>query len=133
MGDPIELGAASAVLCTSSVEGADQTLSLMAGKSWSGHAEPAAGIVGALHAAAALRFRVDLPLMHLGRLNDHVIGALAATASSAKATRASRQAAPRPQRRPEAEVAGISAFAFQVRTPSSAGGIRNEPCHSPPH
>ena len=100
-----------------------------------GHAEPASGIAGVFHAAAALRMTVDLPIMHLGRMNDHAIGVLGllgkadGTVSSeaggncgggSVAVRAPRQTVPRPHFRYDeatalGEVAGVSAFAFQVR------------------
>ena len=121
-------------------------LSLMASKSWAGHAEPAAGIVGVLHAAVSLRLSVDLPILHLAQFSNHVAGVAAAASVSQHPfpsggrvgmerglLKASRQSAPRPNRAmhlrdgceelremgeataARAEVAGISAFAFQVR------------------
>ena len=92
-----------------------------------GHAEPASGIVGLLHAAASLRLAVDLPVMHLGRMSGHALGAMGATESRAgggggvsEAVRAPRQTAARPRSRHGKsttlwEVTGISAFAFQVK------------------
>jgi acyl transferase domain-containing protein len=60
LGDPIEAGAAAAVLFESS-----RPVALMASKTWSGHAEPAAGMVALAHAQAALRGSQLLPLLHL--------------------------------------------------------------------
>jgi len=60
LGDPIEAGAATAVLSDPA-----QPLALVASKTWSGHAEPAAGMVAMAHAQAALSGRQLLPLLHL--------------------------------------------------------------------
>lgn len=152
LGDPIELGAAAAVFLNAAPSPGSRAypspLSLMASKSWAGHAEPAAGIVGAVHAAVALRLSIDLPIMHLAQFSVHVAGVNAAAAGSGQqlsgdgmgsgsVVRASRQAAPRASVHPpggrrwpqqlnrhgtvmgeaaaaRADVAGVSAFAFQV-------------------
>lgn len=60
LGDPIEMGAASAVF-----GGRSTPLVLMASKSWSGHAEPVAGLVAFAHAQAALSSGLQLPILHL--------------------------------------------------------------------
>ena len=60
LGDPIEVGAAAAVLSDGS-----RPLLLMASKTWSGHAEPAAGMVALAHAQAALGGSILLQLLHL--------------------------------------------------------------------
>ncbi len=60
LGDPVEAGAAAAVLSDPA-----RPLALMASKTWSGHAEPAAGMVAMAHAQAALSGRQLLPLLHL--------------------------------------------------------------------
>ena len=62
LGDPIEVGAIALVLSD-----AVRPLAVMASKPWSGHAEPAAGMVGWAHAQAALEGRQLLPLLHLRR------------------------------------------------------------------
>lgn len=62
LGDPIEMGAASAVFKGTQ---AGAPMALMASKSWSGHAEPAAGLVAFAHAQAALGSQIQLPLLHL--------------------------------------------------------------------
>ena len=134
LGDPIELGAAAAVLCSGNAGSKQHTrprsMSLQSSKSWMGHAEPASGVVGLLYAATSLRLAVDLPVMHLGRMSGHALGAMGATESSraggdggggvSEAIRAPKQPAARPRPRhdrptAQGEVAGISAFAFQVR------------------
>ena len=64
LGDPIEVGAASAVLRPPGVE-AGQPLRLAADKSWHGHTEPAAGLLGLHEAAAALCATLAAPISHL--------------------------------------------------------------------
>lgn len=122
LGDPIELGAAAAVLCagSSGSNRGSRSISLQSSKSWMGHAEPASGIVGLLHAAASLQLASDLPVMHLGRMSDHAMSAMTGGGGADGILRAPRQAAPRPRPRLDeratlGEVAGVSAFAFQVR------------------
>ena len=60
LGDPVEAGAIDAVLSDPA-----RPLALMASKTWCGHAEPAAGMVGLAHARAALEGHLLLPLLHL--------------------------------------------------------------------
>ena len=48
----------------------------MAAKSWVGHSEPAAGLMGLAHAQMALQHQMQLPILHLGHLNPHVASAL---------------------------------------------------------
>lgn len=109
LGDPIEVGAAAAAL-TDKRSKAALPLVLMAAKSWTGHAEAGAGVVGLVHAQAALGQATALPLLHLGALNNYVIGAMGAQAWSAP-----RQAGPLSWDKTAAvgAVTGVSAFAFQ--------------------
>ncbi len=65
LGDPIEVGAATAVLRREHAAGLLQPLQLAADKSWHGHTEPAAGLVGFFAAAAALRAAASTPICHL--------------------------------------------------------------------
>ena len=109
LGDPIEVGAASAVLITPN---RCSTLSLMASKSRSGHAEAAAGSVGLMHAASSLA-HCAISILHLRNLNLYV------TSSMAMAADPSKWAIPRqtellPEEARVALATGISAFAFQV-------------------
>jgi 3-oxoacyl-(acyl-carrier-protein) synthase len=109
LGDPIEVGAAAASL----VEGrpaAAGPVALMASKSWTGHAEAGAGVVGLVHAQAALSQAAALPVLHLAELNPYVTGAM--DPASVAAWSAARQAAPLPRREQLAAI-GTSAFAFQ--------------------
>ncbi|GAX83383.1 hypothetical protein CEUSTIGMA_g10808.t1, partial [Chlamydomonas eustigma] len=160
LGDPIEVGAAVTVLCRSNRSTLTSpkglflplkddsskylshqplsALSLHASKSWSGHAEPASSIVGLMHTMAALRHHADPPILHLGAMNSHVMGAVDSVMPGAgsrsvsrqpsgdptqqqqhdlRGVRAARQLAPNPRPRINEErvsgTAGISAFAFQ--------------------
>lgn len=77
LGDPIEVGAAAAVL----VEGhnrhrKEQPLALIASKSWVGHAEPAAGMVGVAHATLALGGGLIPGISHLREINSYVINSM---------------------------------------------------------
>lgn len=65
LGDPIEVGALSAVLAGSGCE----RVMLAAGKTSVGHTEPAAGLVGVAHAAAALVSSIMQPVLHLQRVS----------------------------------------------------------------
>ena len=64
LGDPIEVGAAAAVMIAGRPAGAPP-LALMAAKSLVGHSEPAAGVMGLAHAHLAVAQRAALPLLHL--------------------------------------------------------------------
>ena len=80
LGDPIEVGAAAAVF----VEGqapqrAQNPLTVMSSKSWLGHAEPAAGMVGLAHATSALVHGAALGISHLRELNPYVVSSLKVT------------------------------------------------------
>ena len=116
LGDPIEVGAAAAVL----VDGAARQapLALMAAKSWIGHAEPAAGVVGATHSQVALSQALQLPILHLRDMNQYVAALMAKRPSGSAAAAgwfAPRQAAalvPGSSGGVPA-VQGASAFAFQ--------------------
>ena len=72
LGDPIEVGAAGAVLLGSR----SQPLSLSAVKATVGHSEPAAGIAGVMQSVASLSFRSSIGMRHLIHVNPHVAGAL---------------------------------------------------------
>jgi acyl transferase domain-containing protein len=78
LGDPIEVGAAAAALVEGrpAAQRAAQPLVLMASKSWLGHAEPAAGMVGLVHTAAALGHAAALGISHLRGLNPYVVTSL---------------------------------------------------------
>ena len=69
LGDPIELGAATAVLRKSSLGPAGYPLRLAADKSWLGHTEPAAGLLGLCWAQASLQAAASNPICHLSQVS----------------------------------------------------------------
>ena len=131
LGDPIEMGAAAAVLSAAakaSVSGPGQGattppggaqgghgLVLAAVKSAVGHGEPAAGVSGLAHALLQTQQAAAQPILHLRGVNPHV-SAIMNQGHGARGWMAPRQLAGSPSTAPALEhVAGISAFAFQVR------------------
>ena len=118
LGDPIELGAAAAVFLSPKTSSRSQhaaNITLLAAKSWVGHAEPAAGILGLAHAHLALHHHMQLPLLHLAQLNPHVASALQQGSTPGQLLIRRQQAAmlglagdPDGRLR-----CGVSAFAFQ--------------------
>ena len=72
LGDPIEMGAAAAVLSGST----SGTVELNAAKSRYGHAETAAGAIGILQSIRTLAYRESQMLMHLRNVNPLVEAAL---------------------------------------------------------
>lgn len=68
LGDPIEVGAAAAVLRQNSAGSTAQPFRLAADKSWHGHTEPAAGLLGLYHAAASLRAAASASICHLNEV-----------------------------------------------------------------
>ena len=106
LGDPIEIGAASASLVENERKNGSLPLVLMASKSWTGHAEPGAGIAGLAHAQLALTTSRQLPILHLHHMNPLVAGVLGKNAGG--------WAVPRQLGAlPSARAVGTSAFAFQ--------------------
>lgn len=117
LGDPIEMGAAAAVLALAS---SPRPLLASAAKSKIGHTEAAAGVMGLIHAVGGLGAGRAPALMHLSRVNPFLEPLLAAeSGDSAGATAGRRWALPRqalgvPPAPSEASVTGVSSFAFQV-------------------
>ena len=112
LGDPIELGAAAAVMA----DGASPSspLALLAAKSWCGHSEPAAGVLGLAHIRLAISQRLVLPVLHLRTLNPHIQSTLSTYGSDGRKLMAARQLAPMAGAEVEAALmCGTSAFAFQ--------------------
>ena len=72
LGDPIEVGALAAVLAAGHVSTGGGQVVLAAGKSSMGHTEPAAGLVGAAHAAGALAAALLQPILHLHKVRGSV-------------------------------------------------------------
>jgi hypothetical protein len=132
LGDPVEVNAAAEALLVGGDAPAAQPLSLLASKSWHGHAEPAAGLVALAHAASAAAAALRHPLLHLRTLNPYVAGVFESLAArhgggggsggAARGAVAARQAAPlaigrRGGGAPAGEtavVAATSSFAFMV-------------------
>jgi 3-oxoacyl-(acyl-carrier-protein) synthase len=106
LGDPIEIGAATAVLQGS---GRQQPLKLAAAKSRVGHAEPVAGLVGVLHATWTLTRAESQSISHLTYINPLVAG-LMDRMHHARLGSIARQGSPNAGVN---VVAGTSAFAFQ--------------------
>ncbi|KAK9803914.1 hypothetical protein WJX72_004698 [[Myrmecia] bisecta] len=112
LGDPIEVGAAVAVLTSTLCP-----LRMTAAKSRMGHAEPAAGTVGFVHALSALAHDRTQPVVSLRSLNPHLVSILqAATAQGDGAPLLPKQDAPAAlvnTREGWQAAMGISSFAFQ--------------------
>jgi acyl transferase domain-containing protein len=70
LGDPIEVGALAAVMLAPTGSAAPHQLVLMAGKSLIGHSEPAAGVMGLVHAHVGVASSAALPLLHLKSGNE---------------------------------------------------------------
>jgi acyl transferase domain-containing protein len=120
-GDPIEIGAAAEVLMPAvTMPGLNRLpLALASSKSFLGHSEPAAGVVGMLHAAHMLRHAMLPPIAHLVQLNPYVEAAVAATRGqwnmprqTAGLVAVAASAAMSPEQQALRNV-GTSAFAFQ--------------------
>eukprot|EP00889_Picochlorum_renovo_P002064 jgi/Picre1/29094/NNA_004487.t1 len=105
LGDPIEVGAISAVH-----SGNNENLSLMAGKTSFGHTEPSAGLLGVLHAYTASNFMALQPIMHLTEANSY---ARASLSQNSLKFALPRIAAGNPKSSLTGCYAGISSFAFQ--------------------
>lgn len=106
LGDPIEVGAALAVL-----PGARGALCLAAAKSRVGHAEPVAGLVGLIHATSMMKYHTVHAITHLHRINPMVAPLLEGLGKDIKrhAVVARQDAALAPR----GVATGVSAFAFQ--------------------
>ena len=111
LGDPIEVGAATAVL-----QGTRRLrpLAFTAVKSRLGHSETGAGVLGMLHAWHQLSQAATLAATHLRSLNPYVASSLDGGSLPALLP---RQGGPSVLPGPDADqhCAGISSFAFQVR------------------
>ena len=114
LGDPIEMGAAAAVL----VDGSRRAVPLAAStaKAWIGHTEAAAGAMGMTHASVALSHHLTHGIMHLSVVNSHVAAILdmSAAKSAAPGWHLPRQtSAAVGTSGSGTSVVGISSFAFQ--------------------
>ena len=113
LGDPIEVGAAAAVLTNGGSQRAP--LALMASKSWIGHSEPSAGLVGLTHAQLAITRALQLPVLHLGGMNPYVTALMERQAGAHAVPRQPAPLSVLPANGGGAAqtAMGISAFAFQ--------------------
>jgi acyl transferase domain-containing protein len=131
LGDPIEVGALSAVFDISHGNSAaaaaagsvvDPSVALITSKATMGHAEPAAGVVGVLHALHAAQQEALPPLIHLRSINPFVESALSSAGRGGR-FQLPRQLSGRTRTADAIQGAqglsglttGISSFAFQVR------------------
>ncbi|QDZ22811.1 polyketide synthase [Chloropicon primus] len=116
LGDPIEIGAAHAVLLQSRSADLEGTapLSVQAGKTYVGHTEPAAGAVGLIHAIHGTCHRTTSPVLHLRHINPHLTRILGGS-QSAQGARMGHLC--REQNgltwSESTHASGVSAFAFQ--------------------
>ena len=122
LGDPIEVGAAAAVL----VEGhntrrVQQPLALSGSKSWVGHSEPASGMVGFAHAALALGGGLSLGISHLRHLNPYVTNATKVMGEHAMHTTLGASVQPCPSRHPLLSACGRRAKAQVVAAKNHCG------------
>lgn len=109
LGDPIEIGAATAVLGST-----NRPLQLSAAKSLTGHGEPAAGMAGIVQASAMLTHVHASQLPHLRNLNPHIVSLVSEEGkSAANVVGMPRQPSGRVAAVETARNLGCSAFAFQ--------------------
>jgi hypothetical protein len=107
LGDPIEIGALNAVFDTPGPEIC--TVILGASKSVIGHGEPASGISSLIHAFVTLRREFAPAILHLGKLNRHIL-----TIQKSRPVELAKLASRRQSSTVETScLASISAFAFQ--------------------
>lgn len=115
-GDPIEMGAVTAVLLSSRSKQTSHSLPLTiaSDKSGIGHTEPAAGMSGLLHAAAAAAAHAALPVLHLRALNPYLTGTLEAPGIAGTVSIPRQQRGAVLGQHSMGSITGISSFAFQV-------------------
>eukprot|EP00889_Picochlorum_renovo_P002073 jgi/Picre1/29103/NNA_004496.t1 len=101
LGDPIEVGAISGVIG----QARSMPVSLTASKSWAGHSEAGAGVVGLQHASHMVSESLLIEVLHLRNLNKYL-------SNAGSCWSAARQKSPSVEEG-TSSVAGISAFAFQ--------------------
>ena len=132
LGDPIEVGAAQAVLLAAGRRSGPgprrAALALAAAKSMAGHTEPAAGALGLVQLALEMAHGTRAPIHHLVAISPHVVSTLrsqglavsrdddggggGAPLASAVAARATSPLVS-PLGASEPALGGVSAFAFQ--------------------
>ncbi len=106
-------------------------LSLLAAKSWCGHSEPAAGVLGLAHAHLALSQQAVLPVLHLRRLNPHIESSFNSQASDVRKMVAARQTGPMAASQAGSQLyCGTSAFAFQGTNAHAIMSVQSPACQS---
>lgn len=105
LGDPIEIGAVSAVLLGGPSRAAP--LELSAAKNQLGHGEPAAGAVGICRALNRLSDSFQMGLLHLTAVNPYIVTTLEQPSFGSVAMPRQLSAAP------HGGAVGVSGFAFQ--------------------
>ena len=113
LGDPIEIGAACAVLFREPACARDVPLVLAASKSAFGHGETAAGMVGLAQALFGLQLRGIPPVIHLRQLNPYTVVHLEAACPGVCASRQLAGMATPIVVDDKNVVVGTSSFAFQ--------------------
>ena len=112
LGDPIEVGALTAVL-SFSASNSTHSVILAAGKTGLGHTEPSAGLVGFAHASSAATAAFVQPILHLHRLNPYLEGTLAGPNASLFAMPKQSGGFASSSGVDAQPLVGISSFAFQ--------------------
>ena len=132
LGDPIEVGAGHAVLIENA-EGDRRISPMLSGiKTFTGHTEPAAGVVGLMNGICQSSSQAVLFMLHLQRLNPH-LETISYAPNHAKLffcfayPRLHSPAVPLPLR--HSLVIGVSAFAFQG-TNAHAAIVKESPTSS---
>ena len=113
LGDPIEVGAASAVLL-SDAQARTFPVHMSAVKSNIGHTEAAAGMAGMVQLTGALMNKSNTAITHLRHVNPHIVGMLSMGPrkdAGSLGIDLSRESSALSC--PESCVGGVSAFAFQ--------------------
>ena len=113
LGDPIEIGASTAVLAANSSSHEAHCLTIGASKSWVGHSEPAAGVVSMAHLCLAFAHQAALPVMHLRTINPHMHPMLHPGRAGHRGVHIPRQTGGLIGKASIPLMAGVSAFAFQ--------------------
>ena len=113
LGDPIEIGASTAVLAANPSSHQAHSLTIGASKSWIGHSEPAAGVVSMAHLCLAFAHQAALPIMHLRTINPHIHPMLHPGRAGHRGVHIPRQTGGLIGKALVPLMAGVSAFAFQ--------------------
>lgn len=110
------MGAIAAVLLSSRAKQHPHSvpLTIASDKSGVGHTEPAAGMSGLVHAAAAAAGQAALPVLHLRALNPYLIGTLEAPGIAGTVSVPRQQRGAVLGQQAAGSITGISSFAFQV-------------------